>query len=161
MIDALHQAREGIESAEAWELTDISELVADLRAELDHQLKKANVKFEVASGLPVIVAMKSRIVIMLRNLVTNAIRYVSNDGSGTIKCGVREAEVEWCVFVSDNGCGVKPEFQKIIFEMFRKAPQKQKSPGMGLGLALVGKVAEQHGGRAWSSPMAPRAQPSG
>jgi signal transduction histidine kinase len=149
MIDALHQAREGLESGERHEEVDFIQLIEELRIELDQRLSSQGVSFSVIGRLPVVEAIRSRVVVMLRNLLTNAIRYVPDDGTGAIAVGMEEHGEQWDVFVRDNGCGIKAEFQSIIFEMFRKAPQKQKSPGMGVGLALVRKVADQHGWSVW------------
>jgi signal transduction histidine kinase len=52
--------------------------------------------------------------------------------------------------VEDAGVGVPPHLQDAIFEPFRQGPQaKSHSPGVGVGLSLVLKFAELHGGRAW------------
>ena len=54
------------------------------------------------------------------------------------------------IVVEDAGVGVPPHLQDAIFEPFRQGPQaKSHSPGVGVGLSLVLKFAELHGGRAW------------
>jgi signal transduction histidine kinase len=52
--------------------------------------------------------------------------------------------------VEDEGAGVPDELKEVIFEPFRQGPQRsQHSPGVGIGLSLVARFAELHGGQAW------------
>jgi signal transduction histidine kinase len=52
--------------------------------------------------------------------------------------------------VEDDGPGIDPEFRESIFEPFRQGPEAPThSPGVGVGLTLVARFAELHGGRAW------------
>ena len=149
MIEALQQAREVMESAEQLEEVDLVEIIDELRVEFEHELNEKRAELLISKPLPRIVGRRGRLVVMCRNLIVNAIRYIPGDGKGCITVGALQEVAEWRIFVRDNGPGIPAEFQKVIFEMFRKAPQKVKSPGMGLGLALVKNVAEQHHGRVW------------
>src|SRR5689334_10942283 len=54
------------------------------------------------------------------------------------------------ITVEDDGAGVPPELRAAIFEPFRQGPTRSPhSPGTGIGLSLVARFAELHGGRAW------------
>jgi signal transduction histidine kinase len=149
MIEALQEAQEGMETAERVQKVSLRQVVDDLRSEFQRELRGKQAQLVVADELPVVQGIRGRFVVMFRNLITNAVRYLPSDGTGMVRIGSLDQGGEWRIFVEDNGPGVPPEFQTVIFEMFRKAPQKVKSPGMGLGLSLVRKVAEQHHGRAW------------
>jgi signal transduction histidine kinase len=147
----LRQAREESEIGEGeTEEIDIGELIGELQIEFAHELKTKKAALIVEnSTLLKIRGVRARLMVMFRNLLMNAVRYIPVDGSGLILVGVIVTDAEKLVFVRDNGPGIPREFHQLIFEMFKKAPQQTKSPGMGLGLALVKKVAEQHRGRAW------------
>ena len=149
MIEALDQTREGSGDDERRESVNLGQLIGDLTVEFGQQIAAKRAVFVAEDSLPTVYARRGRLVVMLRNLIVNATRYIPADGTGRIRVGAIDGAREWRVFVADNGCGVAPEFQSVIFEMFRRGPQQGKSSGMGVGLALVAKVAQEHGGRAW------------
>ena len=66
---------------------------------------------------------------------------------------VREDEGGVVISVDDDGPGVAPGMTETIFEPFRQGPDApQHSPGVGVGLTLVRRFADLHGGRAWVEP---------
>lgn len=149
MIEALQQVREGGEIGSESTPVDLADIVKELRVEFEYKLGEKRAKLVVEGPLPIVNGVRARLLVMLRNLLMNAVRYVPENGSGLITVGAIYLETEHRIFVKDNGPGIPVGFQKVIFEMFKKAPQQIGSPGMGLGLALVEKIAEQHRGRVW------------
>jgi K+-sensing histidine kinase KdpD len=95
--------------------------------------------------LPVDAAKVERIV---ENLLANAARHAP-DATG-IWVGATAVDGGVLITVEDNGPGVPPELRAAVFEPFRQGPDRsQHSPGVGIGLSLVARFAEIHGGRAW------------
>ena len=85
---------------------------------------------------------------IVENLVTNAVRYTPPGTPVWVKVGSHERGA--LITVEDAGPGVSPELRKAIFEPFRQGEEViQHSPGVGVGLTLVKRFAELHGGRAW------------
>jgi len=83
------------------------------------------------------------------NLVSNAVKFTPPGGSIWV-CAGSEGEMAR-VEVRDNGAGIPPEFLPHVFDPFRQADQgasKRRQEGLGLGLALVQRLAELHGGYA-------------
>lgn len=92
--------------------------------------------------------------LVIRNLMTNAIKF-TNDG-GTLTIGAAERPDEWLVTVEDNGIGMNTDVLKILFD--KTAPYTTRGTanekGTGLGLILCKEFVEKNGGRIWveSSP---------
>jgi len=84
---------------------------------------------------------------MLENLLSNAVRYSPADGRIWLR--VREADGGTLLVVEDEGPGVPDEVKESIFEPFQRGLDASTLPGTGIGLSLVARFAELHGGRAW------------
>jgi signal transduction histidine kinase len=109
---------------------------------------------EVGEGLEEWVADARKIKQVVVNLLSNAVKFTPNGGRVTVKArhlnGVDGHAGDWAeVQVVDSGVGIKPEDQALVFEEFRQASGDvlRKSEGTGLGLALVRRFVELHGGR--------------
>jgi PAS domain S-box-containing protein len=85
------------------------------------------------------------------NLLTNAVKFTP--AGGTVWVSARPEGAMACIEVRDNGAGIPPEFLPFLFDPFRQADQgssSRRQEGLGLGLALVQRLAELHGGYATS-----------
>jgi CheY-like chemotaxis protein len=81
------------------------------------------------------------------NLLTNAVKFTPP--GGTIRVAARTEGAMACIEVRDNGAGIPPEFVPYLFDPFRQADQEssnRRQEGLGLGLALVQRLTELHGG---------------
>jgi signal transduction histidine kinase len=86
---------------------------------------------------------------IVENLLMNAVRHTENDRRIWLIVAPHDGGVR--ITVEDDGRGVPPELRDAIFEPFRQGPsQSPHSPGTGIGLSLVARFAELHGGRAWA-----------
>jgi two-component system, OmpR family, sensor histidine kinase MtrB len=85
---------------------------------------------------------------ILENLLHNALRYTPSDTPIWIRLGRSDGGA--VITVEDEGPGVPDELKVAMFESFRQGPNRSAhSPGTGIGLSLVARFAELHGGRAW------------
>src|SRR5437762_7306780 len=82
MIEALQQAQEGMETAERVQEVNLRHVVEELRIEFQRELSGKQAELVVADELPAVHGLRGRFVVMCRNLITNAIRYLPNDGTG-------------------------------------------------------------------------------
>ncbi|ACY14620.1 response regulator receiver sensor hybrid histidine kinase [Haliangium ochraceum DSM 14365] len=85
----------------------------------------------------------ARIIQVVANLLNNAVRYTEPGGEIRLRCA-REDDDVVSISVIDNGQGIEPEFIERIFDMF--VQKRQGGPGLGLGLTLVRRLIEMHGG---------------
>jgi signal transduction histidine kinase len=87
--------------------------------------------------------------LVVRNLLTNALKF-TNDG-GLIEISAKENEKEWVVGVRDNGVGMKPEVQRMLFDKINPYSTRgtANEKGTGLGLILCKEFVEKNNGRIW------------
>ena len=90
---------------------------------------------------------RSRLRILLTNLIENAIKYNKPGGSVTISAGQHDSCVSICV--EDTGIGIPEEHQSRVFERFYRVDKSRskKTGGTGLGLAIVKHIVSLYGGR--------------
>ena len=122
----------------------VREAIEKVRGRLDAQ--KAEIKIQ--DDLPVVYGDRVRLVEVMQNLIDNSAKYANPQSSLCIEIGVREAdEHQTAFFVRDNGIGIDPQFHERIFGLFNKLDAQTE--GTGIGLTLVKRIVEVHGGRIW------------
>ncbi len=111
------------------------------------QITKRQVEVKVAPNLPPVYGDRARLVEVVQNLVDNAVKFMGTQTAPTIEIGCDERSGRRAFFVRDNGIGVDPKHHGHVFDLFRKLDSK--SEGTGVGLALVKRIVEVHGGKMW------------
>ncbi|MEU5563979.1 sensor histidine kinase [Micromonospora musae] len=101
------------------------------------------------SELPVIQGEEPLLTNLLANLVSNSIKFRRSDVPSKVHVSARQVGDEWEITCQDNGIGIEPEFADKIFVIFQRLHSKDAYPGTGIGLAIVKKIVEYHGGRVW------------
>jgi signal transduction histidine kinase len=108
----------------------------------DGVFERARVENAVPEGLPEVLADPDRLDRILVNLVGNALKY--SEGAVTVAAAALEGAVS--IRVIDRGPGVAPEVRARLFERFYRG-RRREGEGLGLGLYIVRKLVEAHGGR--------------
>lgn len=113
------------------------------------QIRKRGVHVTITEGLPIVRVDRERIVEVVQNLIDNAVKFMGAQPNPAIKIGTRGVNDQGMpiLYVMDNGVGVNPEFHERIFGLFNKLDPS--TDGTGIGLALVKRIIEVHGGRIW------------
>jgi len=111
------------------------------------QINKLGVQVEIAPDLPVIYVDRSRFVEVFQNIIDNAVKYMGKQPEPHIEIGSRQKNGEDVYYVRDNGMGVEQRYHENIFGLFNKLDQS--SEGTGIGLAIVKRIIEVHGGNIW------------
>jgi signal transduction histidine kinase len=84
---------------------------------------------------------------IVENLVANAEKHAA--GAGPIVVRAQPSNDGLLLVVDDDGPGVPDDLKDVVFQPFKRGPDAELLPGVGLGLSLVARFAELHGGRAW------------
>jgi signal transduction histidine kinase len=101
----------------------------------------------IAPDLPIIFGDRFRLREVLENLIDNAAKYTAGQPDPIVEIGARIQNDEQVIFVKDNGIGIESKYQTRIFSLFEKL--NPISEGTGIGLALIKRIIETHGGRVW------------
>ena len=107
------------------------------------------VQVEIADNLPTVYGDHARLVEVMQNLVDNAVKFMGDQPEPRITIGALGADREGLpiFFVQDNGLGIDPSYHERVFGLFNKLDAQ--SEGTGVGLALVKRIIEVHGGHIW------------
>ncbi len=103
----------------------------------------------VESGLTVL-GEHDGLVLALRNLLDNAIKFGAGRPGRAIEIGVRHAQDHALFWVRDNGPGFDMRYHDRIFEIFQRLHRAEEYPGTGVGLAIVRKAVERMRGKVWA-----------
>jgi PAS domain S-box-containing protein len=129
------------------EMTDFNRVVDQVLESLQLLIEETDA--EIACGpLPTLSAEPSQAIQLLQNLISNAIKYRS-DEPPEIRISSEMREHEWVFAVRDNGIGIDPKHDERIFEVFKRLHSRDEYPGTGIGLAICRKIVGRHGGRIW------------
>lgn len=146
LSDLLELSRVG-RTNNAMEDVPLSEVMRDALELLAGALAARNVVVEIVGDLPQVFGDRVRLVQVAQNLIENAIKYMGDQPAPRIEIGTRDdAKYEVC-YVKDNGVGVDCRYVERIFGLFEKL--NPRSEGSGVGLALVRRILESHGGSIW------------
>jgi signal transduction histidine kinase len=127
--------------------TPFGDIVHDALLLVEGRLRAHSVKTETAPEWPVVLIDRARLLEVMQNLLENAVKFMGDQPEPRIAIGWRETGPEPVIFVRDNGVGIDPKFHAKVFGLFDKLdPQTE---GTGIGLALVKRIIEVHGGRIW------------
>lgn len=125
---------------------DVSDLVADVIADLGDQIRRSGATVTVAD-LPVVRGDRPELRIVFQNLIGNAVKFAASDRRAVVS--VRSEPIAtggWRFEVADNGIGIAPEHRERIFEIFRRVHARDRYDGTGIGLAHCKRAVENHGG---------------
>ncbi len=111
------------------------------------RLRERGVTLEIAAALQKVVGDRSRLLQVMQNLLDNAIKFFGDQPNPRVEIGARQIGEETVFYIRDNGVGMDPKHHEKVFGLFEKLDRN--SDGTGVGLAIVKRIVELHGGRIW------------
>ncbi len=154
--DLLSLARLNSE-AQAPVLVDTSEVVANVLKDLEIAIAESGAVI-TKDTLPVVMADRRQLSLVLQNLVANAIKFRRPGAPPRVHISAEHEQGEqgeqgpqamWVFGVRDNGIGIDPKQKGRIFRMFQRLHTRTEYAGSGIGLAICKKAVERAGGRIW------------
>ena len=126
----------------------------DMEKILDNALSNLSFAVEessaqvIRSPLPELVADPTHMLLLLQNLIGNALKFQDKQRP-VVRVSAEKGPEHWTFRVEDNGIGIDPQYFDKIFVVFQRLHSADQYPGTGIGLALCKKIVEQHGGKIW------------
>ena len=125
------------ENALNYALSNLGSAISENNAEISHD------------ELPLISADESQIIRVFQNLIGNAIKFRKESVKPKIHISANKKGNEYIFSVSDNGIGLEEQYSDQIFEVFKRLHAIDEYQGAGIGLAVVKRIIDRHGGRIW------------
>ncbi len=124
---------------------DVNLLLAEI---IEENAVPENFEISIQENLPSVRYDRLRLKQVFANLLGNAVKYMDKP-KGQIRIECSEEGDFWKFSVADNGCGIKEQYFNKIFEIFQTLTTRDKTESTGIGLTIVKKIVELHGGSVW------------
>ncbi len=144
LIDLMSVGRVAHESKE-FPLRALADEAVELVRE---RMAQKNIAVHIADDLPTVYGDRKRLLEVFQNLLENSVKYMGEPTEPKIEIGqIFQQDSAPIFYIRDTGIGIDPRFNERIFRIFEKLDVM--SEGTGIGLALVKRIIETHGGRIW------------
>ncbi|AFZ26731.1 putative ATPase [Cylindrospermum stagnale PCC 7417] len=127
----------------------VNELIQQVLRDLTPEWSGRQIEFAIAD-LPICQADFSLLTQVWVNLLSNAIKYTRYKSVAHIEVGYQVMDGEFVYFVRDNGSGFDMQYADNLFGVFQRLHREQEFEGTGIGLAIVQRIIQRHGGRIWA-----------
>ena len=124
------------------------EVIRDAMETVAGRLAEMNVRIDISPELPIICVDRRRIQEVVENLLDNAVKFMGDQPDPRIEIGAIPGNNGKELYIRDNGVGIESRYHEKIFSLFDKLDQQAE--GTGVGLAIVRRIIEVHGGRIWA-----------
>ena len=127
----------------------LNRIVAKVRADLQPAQTGRAIELKVGN-LPTCEGDPSLLEQVFVNLLSNAFKFTRNCQPAVIEVGCNEMQGEAVLFVRDNGAGFSMQYADKLFGVFQRLHSSNEFEGTGVGLSIVQKIIQRHGGRIWA-----------
>ncbi len=147
LIDALMElSRVGRAELQLSEVS-LERLLSDLRHQLEYEAPGRRIAWRIAPDLPAVHGDMALLGQLLARLLGNALKFTRDCPETTIEIDWERRAGDFLELrIRDNGVGFDPRLQERLFRVFQRLHSPQQFEGIGIGLALVRRIVERHGG---------------
>ncbi len=128
---------------------NINAIISEVVREIREEQKGRDIIWEI-DELPDVLGDPSLMKLAIVNLVSNAVKFTSARPQAEIRIGCKDEGDKFACSVSDNGVGFDMKYVNKIFGVFQRLHPQEEFEGTGIGLAIVQRIIERHGGRVWA-----------
>ena len=128
---------------------DMKALVSSVYGELTRESESERIDFKLGK-LPPAEGDPSLLHQVWVNLISNAIKFTSKKEHAVIEVGTKKSDSENIYCVRDNGAGFDIQYVDKLFGVFQRLHSDDEFEGTGVGLAIVQRIVQRHGGRVWA-----------
>ncbi|GID96143.1 ATP-binding protein [Amorphoplanes digitatis] len=126
---------------------DLDRVLTEVRSQLEG---RGGADAEIVwAGLPTVEGEEPLLTTLFVNLIGNSLKFRRPGVPPVVTVSAELQEQEWRINVRDNGIGIEAEFADKVFVIFQRLHARDAYEGTGIGLAIVKKIVEYHGGRIW------------
>jgi signal transduction histidine kinase len=129
--------------------TDLNSVVARVLQDLQPECEGRQIDWRIGE-LPSVDCDKGLMRQVFANLLTNAVKYTRPREKAVIEVGQVALEGAPAIFIRDNGAGFDQQFAHKLFGVFQRLHSAEEFEGTGVGLAIVQRIVQKHGGRIWA-----------
>jgi len=128
-------------------LVNLEQLVKDVVSEIEQETRGREIAWKI-DALPVCYGDRSMLMLVLANLVSNAVKFTRMRTRAEIEIGCADGDNDDLeVFVRDNGAGFDMQYANKLFGVFQRLHRADEFEGTGIGLATVQRIIHRHGGK--------------
>ena len=129
------------------ELRNLTQLATEAASQVSIRIEDRDSGLVIAPDMPDVYCDSGRLLEVYQNLIENAFKFIGDQPAPRVEIGAhKEGDLVVC-YVRDNGIGVAADYHQRIFDLFDRLDPHVE--GTGIGLALVKRIIEVHGGRIW------------
>jgi len=145
MVEALLTEARDNERPLRREQVDLSRVLAECLETLEPEIRARAARVDV-EPMPVVEGNPALLMGVFGNLISNALKYSARDGGGDIQVSVSRSDAGWTFAVQSPGPAIPSTDRDRIFEPWQRGRDERRARGAGLGLAIVRRIVERHGG---------------
>jgi signal transduction histidine kinase len=135
------------------EVRDLDSLVREAVERVAMQIEDQDVDLQIAPDMPQVYGDPGRLLEVFQNLIDNSTKFMGEQKHPCVEIGAQLENGQVHCFVRDNGVGIAPDYHARVFDLFDRLDTRVD--GTGIGLALVKRIVEVHGGRIWIESAGP------